>query len=68
MGIFSRFVTQRIPKECEGLKVRIESSTCTGERTIGFYDPSDKRLHCAELVRSDEDIEAFYKKYGLERE
>lgn len=45
--------------------IRIESSTCTGETTIGFYSPSEKRLCFAELVRSEADVDAFYAKYGL---
>lgn len=48
--------------------IRIESSTCTGEKTIGFYSIREKRLVCAELVRSEEDIAAFCKKYGVSRE
>lgn len=47
--------------------IRIESSVCTGEKTIGFYSPADKKLHFAELVRTEADIEDFYRKYGLER-
>lgn len=47
--------------------IRLETSTCTGERTIGFFDPADRKLHCAELVRREEDIAAFYAKYGLSR-
>ena len=45
----------------------METSTCTGERTIGFFDPADRKLHRAELVRREEDIAAFYAKYGLSR-
>lgn len=47
--------------------VKIESSVCTGEKTIGFYSASDKKLHFAELVRSDNDIIDFYRKYGLDK-
>lgn len=46
--------------------IRIESSTCTGEKTIGFYDKHDKKLHFSELVRSERDIRAFYAGYGIE--
>jgi acetyl/propionyl-CoA carboxylase alpha subunit len=53
-----------VPKGCEGLDIRVESSVCTGEKVIGFYDPKTKKLLCSELVRTDEDIKAFYKKYG----
>lgn len=47
--------------------IKIESSTCTGEKTIGFYSAADKKLHFAELVRTNADIEKFYRKYGSER-
>lgn len=45
--------------------IKIESSICTGEKTIGFYSAADKKLHYAELVRSNADIEEFYRKYGV---
>ena len=68
MSVFHRsFKTKPIPKECEGLEVKVQSSTCTGERTIGFFDRVTGRLLYSELVRSDDDIEWFYKKYGLKR-
>lgn len=54
------------PEGFTAADIRVEASICTGERTIGFYDKKDKRLHHAELVRSDEDIRAFYQKYGAE--
>ncbi|MGN1116273.1 MAG: hypothetical protein ACI4TH_06885 [Candidatus Ornithomonoglobus sp.] len=47
--------------------IRTESSICTGETTIGFYDAHERRLMYAELVKSDEDITAYYAKYGAER-
>lgn len=46
--------------------IKIESSICTGEKTIGFYSAADKKLHYAELVRGNDDIEDFYRKYGIE--
>ncbi|MGN0666700.1 MAG: hypothetical protein ACI4KF_09270 [Huintestinicola sp.] len=55
-----------VPEECRGLEVRVESSICTGEKTIGFYDKSRKRLLHSELVRSEEDIRSFCNKYGVE--
>lgn len=45
--------------------IKIESSICTGEKTIGFYSAADKKLHYAELVRGNADIEEFYRKYGV---
>lgn len=45
--------------------IRIEASVCTGEKTIGFYSKADKRLHFSELVRNENDIAAFYERYGV---
>ncbi|MBQ8959954.1 MAG: hypothetical protein IJ071_01910 [Ruminococcus sp.] len=56
-----------IPEPYTERDVRIESSTCTGERTIGFYDKSKKMLMFAELVSSDGDISRFYERYGISR-
>lgn len=47
--------------------IKIESSTCTGEKTIGFFSRAENKLMFAELVCSDNDIEKFYKKYGIKR-
>lgn len=47
--------------------IKIESSVCTGEKTIGFYSEKDRKLHYAELVRNDEDIFEFYCKYGVKQ-
>lgn len=57
-----------IPDEFTSEDIKIESSICTGEKTIGFYSTADKKLHYAELVRSNADIEEFYRKYGVEIE
>lgn len=54
-----------IPNGFSAEDIRVEASICTGERTIGFYSKGEKKLLFSELVRSDEDIEAFYKKYGI---
>lgn len=45
--------------------IRVESSICTGETTIGFYSPAEKRLCYAELVKSPAEIQGFYAKYGI---
>ncbi|MBR1393127.1 MAG: hypothetical protein IJ561_04760 [Ruminococcus sp.] len=65
MSLFKKPRTAAVPKGCEGLEVRIESSTCTGEKVIGFYEPVSKKLLYSELVRSDEDIKAFCERYGV---
>ena len=56
-----------IPEGFTADDIKVESSICTGEKTIGFYSPADKKLHYAELVKSNDDIEDFYRKYGVER-
>ncbi|MDE5993299.1 MAG: hypothetical protein K2G87_09655 [Oscillospiraceae bacterium] len=55
-----------IPNGFTAEDIKIESSICTGEKTIGFYSAADKKLHYAELVRINADIEDFYRKYGVE--
>ena len=55
-----------IPEPFTAEDIRTEASTCTGERTIGFYDRGAHRLRYAELVRSEQDIRDFYEKYGAD--
>ena len=59
--------TQAIPDGFSASDIRAESSTCTGETVIGFYDAAKKRLCYAELVQSDADLAVFYRKYGVKR-
>lgn len=56
---------QPIPEPFSAQDIQTESSICTGERTIGFYDRAARRLRFAELVRSAQDIRDFYAKYGV---
>ncbi len=58
---------QPVPAECEGMQIKIMSSTCTGEKTIGFYDRNTRELKYSELVQSPGDIKKFYEKYGLKQ-
>lgn len=68
MPLFSKsFRHKPIPKECEGMEIKVQSSTCTGEKTIGFFDRVSGRLLYSELVRDSSDIEWFYKKYGIKK-
>lgn len=67
MSIFRKNKKIPVPDGFTAESVRIESSICTGEKTIGFYSPSQKKLMYAELVKSESDIENFYRKYGLKR-
>ncbi|MBR1739099.1 MAG: hypothetical protein IJ737_02310 [Ruminococcus sp.] len=66
MSLFSKKSVRKVPPECEGMEIKVQSSTCTGERTIGFLDRKTGDLRYKELIRTDADITAFYKSYGLE--
>ncbi len=66
--MFGKKKTVKIPDGFTAEDIKVESSICTGEQTIGFFDRKSGKLVYAELVRCDEDIEAFYSKYGLNRE
>ena len=49
-----------IPKGFSAKSIRTESSICTGETIIGFYDEVSKKLCHAEMVKNEEEIAAFY--------
>lgn len=69
MGIFNRKSAAPLPVP-EGFTaedIKTESSICTGETVIGFYDAAKRVLVNAERVGNDGDIAAFYKKYGIAR-
>lgn len=59
--------TLPIPDGFTADDIKVESSICTGEKTIGFYSPTDKKFHYAELVKTNADIEEFYRKYGVKQ-
>jgi hypothetical protein len=68
MGLFTKPKKHKsVPAECEGMEVRVMSSTCTGEKTIGFYNRNTRELMYIELVRSQADIDDFYEKYGIDK-
>ena len=46
--------------------ITTQSSICTGETTIGFYDPHTGKLLQAVVVRSPQDIADYYGAYGYE--
>lgn len=56
-----------IPEGFSEEDIKIDSSTCTGEKTIGFFSKAENKLMYAELVTSTDDIDKFYKKYGIKR-
>lgn len=67
MSIFKKEKkSQKAPEGYGAKDIKTESSICTGETVIGFYNKSSHKLINAELVRSRDDIAAFYEKYGFE--
>lgn len=64
--MFAKKKKDKIPNGFTYKDIRVESSTCTGERTIGFFSKETGRLMYAELVKSDKDIESFYERYGID--
>ena len=65
MGFFKKDKkTISVPAGCENLNIEVDKSICTGEMTVGFRDPNNKRLLYAELARSEEEVEAYKRKYG----
>ena len=52
----------------ENQKPVIRSSICTGEQVAGFKDLHTGKFTEIMLVRSNEDMEEFTKKYGISRE
>lgn len=55
-----------IPEPFTAADIKVEASTCTGERTIGFYDRKTHRLRYAEPVHTEQDIRDFYTQYGAD--
>ncbi len=68
MSLFKKHkvAVQPIPEPFTEEDIRVESSICTGEKTIGFYDRAAHKLRYVELVRSEQDVQDFFKKYGVE--
>lgn len=46
--------------------IQQQSSICTGETVIGFWDSKAHRLLQAVVVRTPADVTAFYRSYGFE--
>lgn len=68
MSLFKKHKTavQPIPEPFTAEDIRVESSICTGEKTIGFYDKNAHKLRFAELVCSEQDIIDYFERYGAD--
>ena len=49
----------------ENLIPILMQSICTGEEVAGFKDKRTKKFNEVMLIRNDNDLKAFMKKYGL---
>lgn len=45
--------------------VVMESSICTGEKTIGFKNPETGKIEKSVVVHTKKDVDAFYKEHNL---
>lgn len=54
------------PEGMTSADIKTQSSVCTGETLIGFWNPDTGRLQQAVVVRNQADIAAFYRAYGWE--
>ncbi len=54
------------PEGMSAADIQKQSSICTGETVIGFYDPKTDRLLQAVVVRSVQDVADYYRMYGFE--
>lgn len=57
---------EEIPEEFQNFPLDMDVSTCTGEKTIGFRNPTTHKLELMELVSSQADIKAYCEKYGYD--
>lgn len=65
MGLFEKRVkTIPVPEECRDFSIEVDKSICTGEMTVGFRESASGKLMYAELARSEEDVQAYKRKYG----
>ena len=66
MSIFKkRSPVLPLPEGFTAADIRVESSVCTGEKTIGFYNAAEKKQLCADQVRTDGDKNTNKQNNGL---
>lgn len=56
------------PYDKETMKPVIHASICTGERAAGFKNLATGKFQEVMLLRKEEDLQAFKKRYGIEEE
>ena len=63
--LFRKKSTQTQDYDKENLEPAILCSICTGEQTAGFRNIHHGKFTGVMLIRSDKELEAFKKTYGL---
>ena len=63
--LFRKKSTQHQDYDKENLEPAILCSICTGEQTAGFRNIHNGKFTGVMLIRSDKELEAFKKTYGL---
>nr|WP_317398927.1 hypothetical protein [uncultured Gemmiger sp.] len=65
--LFKRKKEIQTPPQGMGIAdIQRQSSICTGETVIGFWEPKSGRLLQSVVVRSPKDEADFYRVYGFE--
>ena len=69
MSLFSRrkrpLITPQLPFDPLTQLPVVRSSVCTGEKVAGFKDIRSGRFTDVALIRSEGDLEAFKRAYGI---
>ena len=64
MGLFKKSEKKTYDKDNQIPVLRC--SICTGERVAGFKDKHTGKFNDVTLIRSDKELDAFMKEYGIE--
>ncbi len=66
MRLFRKKGPPAIPYDPETQEPAVRSSICTGEMTVGFIDRKTGKFREYELARSQDDVDAFCRRVGVE--
>lgn len=68
MSLFRKNKTPAESYDREHLEPAVRCSICTGEQVAGFRDRNSGRFEEVALIRSEQDLEKFRHRYGIEGE
>ena len=63
--MFGKKKVNPIPYDAEKEWPAVKTSICTGERVAGFQDKVSRKFRDAMLIRSDKELAAFCREYGV---